>query len=286
MIFSPTNGPYSIGLISQKPETEPLGSHGLDPARLSLYNPVVRFVVVLLTLLAACPSSSTQDDGANTDPDFGMGDAGAGSVPFIPCERDADCALAGTTCCACPSFVVRADDPSVKACNSIACPANDCPSNLRAACENNACQVACAPVACSNACPAGYAADASGCLTCACIVADADTCVANTDCVEVKADCCGCARGGTDVAILATRAAAYNAALNCSSDPACPNQDVCPPDTAPMCEAGRCALDTPVALPPGACGRSDLMACPAGQTCTVNANHDADRLGVGVCTPL
>ena len=246
----------------------------------------MRFVV-LLALLAACPNRGGQDDKANTDPDFGANDAGpTGAIPVIPCARDTDCALAGTTCCACPSFVVAADDPSVKACSSIQCPVDTCPTNLRAACENNACQVACAPVACSNACPEGYASDESGCLTCACVVADGDTCAANSDCVEVKADCCGCARGGSDVAILASQAAGYDASLGCSSDPACPNQDVCPPDVQPMCEAGRCALDIPVALPPAACGRSDLMACPAGQICTVNADHDADRLGVGVCKPL
>ncbi len=246
----------------------------------------MRFLVLTL-LLAGCPSTGKDAPLANGGDDDFAGDAGVGSnpAPAVPCDEDTDCALAGATCCACPSFAVAANDPGQKACSSIDCPPMDCPTNLRAACTNRTCQVACAATTCSNSCPEGFAADANGCLTCACFQAGADSCAQDADCAEVAAECCGCAHGGTDFAILASQAAAYEQSLNCPASPQCPNQNTCVPDAAPHCIQGSCLLGAPDPLPGNACGRPDLMACPSDQVCVLNSNAGADRLGVGVCTP-
>ena len=240
----------------------------------------MRFLVLII-LLTGCPSTAQQDVVA---PNNFAGDAGGGLAPGVPCIDDGECALAGATCCACPSFAVAANDPGLKSCGTVNCPAMDCPQNLRAACTRGTCQLACAAVACSTSCAAGYAADANGCLTCACLQATPDACVRDQDCVDVRADCCGCARGGADVAILASQAAAYEASLGCPNSPQCPNQNVCVPDAVARCTQGTCALEAPQPLPANACGRPDLPTCPAGQVCVVNTNPIADTQGVGVCT--
>ena len=241
----------------------------------------MRFVVLLL-LVTGCPSTAKD----LVQPNNFAGDGGGGLAPAVPCVEDGDCALAGATCCACPSFAVAAADPGLKTCGTINCPPSVCPANLRAACTMGTCQVACAPLACSATCATGFAADASGCLTCDCVQPGPDACTQDRDCVEVKADCCGCAQGGSDFAILAAQAAAYEASLGCPQSPACPNQNVCVPNAGAHCAQGACALEAPTPLPANACGRPDLPTCPAGQACVVNANADADGQGVGVCTPL
>jgi hypothetical protein len=246
----------------------------------------VRSLVVLVAILAAtgCPGSSK--DASLSGDDF-SGDAGVlgNPAPAAPCSEDTDCALAGASCCACPSFAVAASDPGLKSCGSIQCPMMDCPTNLRAACTQGTCQVACAATTCGNSCPEGFAADASGCLTCACFQPGPETCAKDSDCAEVPAECCGCARGGADLAILASQAASYEASLQCPQNPQCPDQNTCTPGVAPHCIQGNCLLESPEPLPGNACGRSDLPACPAGQVCVLNADPSADRLGVGVCTP-
>lgn len=241
----------------------------------------MRFVV-LVALLAGCPKQT--DDLATTMDPNAFADAGAGSVPFVPCRVDTDCALAGATCCACPTFPVAANDPALQACATVPCPLDPtCPTDIHAACRNQMCVVACQTTACPLNCGDGYAVDAMGCLQCSCSSANADSCSQNSDCAEVATDCCGCARGGADMALPVNEVAGYEQAMNCPTNPQCPDQNTCTPGAEPLCENGRCALDTPTPLPADACGRPDLAACPGGKVCTLNADPVADRYGVGVC---
>jgi hypothetical protein len=214
--------------------------------------------------LAACQQSlaspSTKGDG------------------FAPaeCSEDRECVAAAATCCDCPTFAVRAADPAQRACGSVMCPMNQCPNNVQAACRSGACTLVCAQLACPTTCATGYAMDADGCLACTCAEPAPDGCTSDGDCVRVRADCCGCDHGGEDTAVAAVDAAA----------PACPSMNPCDPSAAPHCLAGHCELSDPSAtLPPGACGRPDLPACPAGSVCVINGNGSADMQGVGVCTP-
>jgi hypothetical protein len=78
--------------------------------------------------------------------------------------------------------------------------------------------------------------------------------------------------------------ASHEAALMCPTNPVCPGGNTCAADLAAHCVQGTCSL-VAGAAPVGACGRTDLPACPAGQACTVNANDQATMYGVGVCQP-
>jgi hypothetical protein len=109
-------------------------------------------------------------------------------------------------------------------------------------------------------------------------------CDGDADCVRVRDDCCGCENGGADTAVAAGDAAAHDAALMCPASPACPGGNSCAPDLAARCVQGMCSL-VAGPLPAGACGRADLMACPEGQFCYVNASDQATMHGVGVCQP-
>lgn len=198
------------------------------------------------------------------------------------CATDNDCALAGATCCACPTYAVPANDPAALACGAVACPENSCIAEVRAACSGGSCMLACVATACDLSCPDGFALDASGCLGCACAAPPpAPSCTSDTECVRVRADCCGCAGGGTDTAVPTGLAAGHDASLMCPPDPSCPGTDTCSPELAPHCLQGACALVG--RLPAGACDRPDLPACPAGETCRINASADATAQGVGVC---
>lgn len=220
--------------------------------------------------------------------------AGEGDAPG-QCQVDVDCVLAGPSCCDCPTYATPVDSGWLETCGNVDCvpPTDGSCAPLVARCDHGACVAACAPVTCDTSCPAGYAADASGCLTCACAGGGAPAqCQLDTDCVQVHADCCGCARGGVDTAVPLAEAAAYTAALGCPADPtqvACPEVSTCAPDVGPRCIAGQCQLGDsslgPPMLPPGACGRDDLPPCPTGQVCQLNADPAGNPLGVGVCVP-
>lgn len=217
-------------------------------------------------------------------PDDGTGGVGGGAG-LSSCTVDDDCATAAATCCECPTFAVGLGDPANRACDGVACPGQEtCPANVRAACDEGQCVLACVAMACPAACPTGYALDPTGCLSCACAAPQLSGCVVDTDCVQTRADCCGCARGGEDLAVLASERAAHDAALGCPAAPLCPSIDVCEPDAAPRCIQGRCEL-TGGSLPAGACGRPDLPECPAGTQCTINESDLANEYGVGVCGP-
>jgi hypothetical protein len=237
----------------------------------------VRSVCLLALVCSACFGTSKATDGAHAD------DTGSNSVGGAPafCDVDDDCALAAPTCCACPSFAVSASDGSFDAsCKDVTCPMPDgCPAMV-ARCIESVCAATCAPVTCDVSCADGFVADAAGCLTCACHERPANGCHADEDCVEVPADCCGCARGGSDTAVLAGDAAVYAAMLGCPASPNCPDFDTCEPAAIARCLQGSCTLTTTTHLPAGSCGRPDLATCAA---CVLNASPDATALGVGIC---
>ena len=235
-------------------------------------------LVMLVVALAGCPAGSLDDksvgNGTGSD-DMG----GEGAIP--ECSADSDCATAGLKCCDCPTYAVPERDPTVNACMGVMCPMSTCPDNVRAACSGGQCVLACKPLACDLTCADGFMIDATGCEECACAPSAALGCTSDGDCVRVRADCCGCAGGGTDTAVARGDAAAHDAALMCPSNPSCSGVDTCAMDQAPACVQGTCELVSP--LPAGACGRSDLMACPQGQICTLNADDGATDRGLGVC---
>ena len=160
-------------------------------------------------------------------------------------------------------------------------------SARRALCGDGTCALACPTIDCTVPCDDGFAVDAEGCLVCACAPAPpAPECMFDTDCVQVPADCCGCAQGGADTAVPAAAEEEHRDGLACPPAPVCPGVDVCEPGATVTCAAGRCALGdggAPMGVPDGACGTPDLPACPAGQVCVLNADDEATLAGVGVC---
>lgn len=237
----------------------------------------VRSLLASLVLVASASCVGPIDSKDQLEP-------GAGPANQV-CELDNDCVAVAPTCCECPTFAVSAGDPVADACDRVTCPPKDeCPANFTAVCgEGSRCELVCAPLACeaSQACAEGFAMDANGCLTCECAVPLANGCTEDDQCSRTRADCCGCARGGYDTAVLTTDLGAFEAMLACRGEPLCPDVDTCTAE-APACVAGRCTLVTPV-LPPGACGRPDLPACAAGSVCVVNASDQANMHGVGLC---
>jgi hypothetical protein len=227
----------------------------------------------LIVLFAGCQSAFGTKDMLGS----GSGSGGAGSPE---CADDSDCALAAATCCECPTFALSTRDPAAQACSQVQCPMQMCPSNARAACNQGACTLECVAMACQNTCTDGFQIDANGCLTCDCAQVSAPQCAADSDCVRTRADCCGCAHGGSDTAVPASQQAAFDASLGCAIDPQCPS-DSCSVTEIPRCIEGACELAK--AAPANACGTPDLPACPPGQQCLVNVNSDADQQGVGVC---
>ncbi|MGN6103496.1 MAG: hypothetical protein ACTHU0_00080 [Kofleriaceae bacterium] len=227
--------------------------------------------LVVLILLASCNPL--------------RGDSGVAPEQSV-CQVDEDCVALGVTCCGCPMFAVTHEDSLNRACDGVTCPPPhaSCPDNVRPACgADGACRLACLPVACETTCEHGYAIEENGCLSCTCATPAPDGCQVDSDCVRTRNDCCGCARGGRDFAILASLLDPFEQALECPDDPACPDINVCGPEE-PHCTWGQCRLVAPGA-PVGACGRPDLPACPAGEACTVNLNEQADLRGIGVCAP-
>jgi hypothetical protein len=192
--------------------------------------------------------------------------------------------LAASTCCECPTFALPAS-ANQAACGQVNCPPAACSDNVAAVCTNNMCGLTCKPLECDLTCANGFVIDATGCLTCECAAADPMGCTTDTDCQEVPADCCGCADGGEDTAILATAANDYPASLNCPAMPICPGGNTCRPGAAPACVQSRCELLTPVDRTPPAneCGLPTDPPCPGTEVCTINAVGPADARGVGVC---
>jgi hypothetical protein len=237
----------------------------------------VRFVV--LALLAACQTvaPTALGNGDTHGSGSGSGSGGGGAAP--ECAVAADCALASTKCCDCPTFAVPLADPAHTACDTVSCgPTSTCPNNVTASCETGTCALVCAPLACAVSCPDGYVIDPTGCLECACTQTNgAPACTRDSDCVRTRADCCGCANGGTDTAVPASEQGPFDASLGCPTAPACPGGDTCAAGTEPRCIEGSCELAMP--MPANACTGS----CPTGQQCVINADATATMQGLGVC---
>jgi hypothetical protein len=202
----------------------------------------------------------------------------------IACTSSTDCTLAGATCCACPSYAIASDDPSVTACGGVSCPFQECAGNVQPSCVAGSCEMTCLPMPCDASCPSGFLLDPDGCLTCAC--AAPDDCGSNGDCVDTRADCCGCALGGSDTAVVTG-----TPPLACPADPQCPGDDTCDTTAQALCVAKRCFLltATDLALPAGTtlCGRgAGSSTCPDGSVCTINQLPQASVQGAGVCLPL
>lgn len=255
---------------------------------------------LLLGLLAFAPLSGCLDDqssrpaGAQENPDQSdPSDPEMGGAD-IQCEIAADCALAASTCCDCPSFAVPLGEGYGAGCEEVDCGASGlCPA-VEASCDDGQCVMICSPLIADKVCSFGFAMDAAGCLVNECEGEPASTpteCEVDADCVQVPADCCGCGLGGADKALPAGQAEDDANELNCPIDPACPGIDVCDADESAQCISGQCTLAaTPGSLqPPDAadmqCGTPDLPACATGFSCVLNAvsANDATALGVGTC---
>ncbi len=240
---------------------------------------------VLVLLAAGCPFY-----GAETSP---MEDDGITAPGGGECVGDGDCAAASSACCECPSFALPVRDDYGEACGEIPCdPPASCP-DVVAACEAGTCVLRCAAIPCDLVCEGALAVDSFGCTTCSCTAAPAMAeCADDAECIQVPADCCGCSRGGADVAVLASEAESFAETLDCPGDPVCPDVDVCMGDYSPQCISGSCRLaptpdvdTTPEPGEPARCGTTEWPPCPAGQVCMLNdpEANGAGESGVGVC---
>jgi hypothetical protein len=145
------------------------------------------------------PLAEVDPDQDPNDPDKGNG-GGAGSGA---CEVASDCVLAASTCCDCPSFAVAAGEGYDAGCDEVNCDASGiCPA-VEATCEEGQCSLVCSPLIADQICAFGFEADEAGCLLNECAGAPTSAeaeCEIDADCVQVPADCCGCAAGGLDKA--------------------------------------------------------------------------------------
>jgi hypothetical protein len=264
--------------------------------------------ILLLTVLAmgsGCFAGSAADlEGAGAD--SGGGGGGAVSEPggdpddgaAAECQVAADCVLAASSCCECPSFAVPAGSGFDSGCEDVECVPDGVCSAVEAACDGGQCVMICSPIITDKTCEFGFATDDSGCLLDECAGASPNRsaeCEIDTDCVEVPADCCGCGRGGADTAVPSGEADSFSDGLGCPADASCPEIDVCDPTELPRCVGGSCTLapadgstppldgSEPVVL----CGTPELAPCEAGTICVLNANspNNGSELGVGRCVP-
>src|SRR5688572_30476433 len=196
----------------------------------------------LLLVISGCwdtRAESTKAVGGEADNDGAPDPASPGELHG--CNRDDQCVLAAATCCECPSFAIRADDPANDACSGGSCEPS-CPTNVQAVCNSGSCELACKPLGCGETCADGFMIDATGCLSCACAVPPDDGCTDHSQCVRTRADCCGCEHGGADTAVLASELAAHEAELGCSDTPQCPFSEGTCEAAEPRCIQGRCEL--------------------------------------------
>jgi hypothetical protein len=258
-------------------------STGYNQARLVLSSWASSVRASLHTLLALVLAATVACVGVVAD--SVEDDGNSPSAEALLCFVDDDCVPAGATCCECPTFAVTRRDPISRACSNVECPKDGCAENVTARCNgDNRCELVCKPLACAQGgppCQYGYAIAENGCLTCECAVPLVNGCAGDADCVQTRADCCGCQQGGKDTAVLASEKAAFDASLMCAPEPACPGINVCTFDE-PTCVQGRCDLVSRD-LPAGACGRADLPQCAPGEVCLVNVSDQANMHGVGVC---
>ena len=264
--------------------TLPAGSHRMRLPRIA--------AVALTTVVAAATGCGAFGDGAAAQED---GDSLDPAATEPECALDSDCIAAASSCCDCPAFALPSSSRWDDSCEDVLCPiSDDC--GVAAVCRAGTCVLACEPVTCDEVCERGFVVGVSGCLVCECGSAPTSECSIDADCVEVPADCCGCARGGYDTALPAAAAADFSASLECGNEAACPEVNVCDPTATARCADGYCAL---VAAPPtqppdgGAtppvelilCGTTEYPPCPDGYDCILNdpAANDMGVVGVGVC---
>ncbi|MGE0872416.1 MAG: hypothetical protein AB7P03_27930 [Kofleriaceae bacterium] len=236
----------------------------------------MRWMLACWVAVTACSLSSGSEEAGS----FDDGDQGGTNGP-VECEVDDDCMTDSATCCDCPTFASR--NTASDACSGVVCPSPmSCPANVEAVCIDQRCELACVAMVCELSCQHGFARSATGCLSCECATVADGGCSEDTQCTRTRADCCGCEHGGSDTAVLASTVATYDSGLSCPASPQCPTDtNVCNPALTPQCVQGSCELALPV--PPAACGRPDLPACPEGTVCTINANEPGSAHGVGVC---
>jgi hypothetical protein len=238
-------------------------------------------VLTLVAALAGCFGSKANE--------FDPGGDDAGPTLGARCEDTSDCVAAGASCCGCAEYAVRADSDWAMACEDVECPppqGGTC-TGLEAQCIDQTCTLACAEITCDDTCETGFATDDAGCLSCTCAPTPRDpVCEDDADCARVPADCCGCDEGGADTAVPVGEVDEWLAGLGCDPEPVCPGVDVCEPGAVVVCTAaGQCALGGAAlgGTPPNACGTPDLPPCPAGQSCVLNSDEEADMAGLGVC---
>jgi hypothetical protein len=82
-----------------------------------------------------------------------------------------------------------------------------------------------------------------------------------------------------------SQAAQHDADLHCSSNPSCPQQNVCEAGAAAHCVEGRCELFAATLPLSDVCGLDGALACPGPQVCTINVDPSASLFGLGVCLP-
>jgi hypothetical protein len=201
---------------------------------------VRRLALASLLLLSACTGVSgdraSAEGGGDDDGDDSGG--GLGSPDATECQLAADCVAAASTCCECPAFAVASSSGYEEACSEVNC---DLPADCAAvepACNAGRCELICSPLVTELVCDEGFAHDDFGCLLEACAPGpsgEAGECDIHSDCVQVPADCCGCARGGSDTAVPADQVDPHLEGLDCPEQPYCPDVEVCEPDA----EAGR-----------------------------------------------
>jgi len=255
-------------------------------------SPVRIAATVLVVMWAGCFGS--QSETASLD---GADDPSAPPECFV----NTDCVPAGPSCCDSWTHSVPGSTNWEQSCEDVNCPNNAVQPNAGAVCESGSCVLQCSPVVCDQTFTSGYASDSFGCLICESAGETTPPsraeCVADTDCVRIAADCCGCANGGTDTAVAASDLDDYLGGLGCKSSPSCPGVDVCQADLAPRCLNNACALLPSPApdLSPDAgtgvtggttfCGSADLPPCAEGQVCVLNAPgaDDASMNGLGIC---
>lgn len=257
----------------------------------------VSLSLVCVLAAAGCTSSSGESlaaDEGDRDEDDDSGGGGLGSPEGAECELAIDCVAAGSTCCECPTFAVSAASGYEEACADVSCdPAPTGCALTEPACNGGRCELVCVQVATEMSCADGFARDDFGCLIDVCADPGTSTaeCDGDEDCVQVPADCCGCARGGSDTAVPAGTEDDYDDGLACPPDPSCPGVDVCDPDSEPRCIGGSCRLAAPPSdpgeddQPSVLCGTADTPPCPDGQVCVLNHPDagDATQLGAGSC---
>src|SRR5688572_23423785 len=126
----------------------------------------MRFLVAMLLVTAACTGSTdalgiSDDENSPEEPNGGQ---------FASCTDSSECRPAAATCCECPTFATRVDDPKAAVCDQVDCPPSTCAESVEAACNlaTNQCELRCLASVCDLACDAGFVIEPNGCLTCAC----------------------------------------------------------------------------------------------------------------------